>query len=131
MQQFRSEEGKRFDITYYLVFCPRYRRKIFLIDGLESKFKDMVAVACSSHKITVSKITCGADYCYICINVPPNISAASAIAKIKGHTGRKLLDDFKEFSKTQNIWTRNYLVSTKSISQKEIDSFVSEQVTHY
>lgn len=131
MRSFRNEDGKYFHISYYLVFCPRYRRKIFTIDKLEVRFKEMVHAVCDSHNISVTDISCGPDYCYISINVPPNISAAGAIAKIKGYTGRRLLKEVEEFSKTQNIWTRNYLVSTKSFSQKEIDSFVEKQVTHY
>ena len=93
--------------------------------------REMVNAVCDSHGISVTDISCGPDYCYISINVPPNISAAGAIAKIKGYTGRRLLEEIKEFSKTQNIWTRNYLVSTKAFSQKEIDTFVEKQVTHY
>lgn len=131
MRSFRNEDGKYFHISYYLVFCPRYRRKIFTIDKLEVRFKEMVHAVCDSHNISVTDISCGPDYCYISINVPPNISAAGAIAKIKGYTGRRLLEEVEEFSKTQNIWTCNYLVSTKSFSQKEIDSFVEKQVTHY
>ena len=131
MRSFRNEDGKYFHISYYLVFCPRYRRKIFTIDKLEVRFKEMVHAVCDFHNISVTDISCGPDYCYISINVPPNISAAGAIAKIKGYTGRRLLEEVEEFSKTQNIWTRNYLVSTKSFSQKEIDSFVEKQVTHY
>ena len=131
MRSFRNEDGKYFHISYYLVFCPRYRRKIFTIDKLEVRFKEMVHAVCDSHNISVTDISCGPDYCYISINVPPNISAAGAIAKIKGYTGRRLLEEVEEFSKTPNIWTRNYLVSTKSFSQKEIDSFVEKQVTHY
>ena len=28
-------------VNYHFVFCPRYRRKIFLIDGLEDRFKEL------------------------------------------------------------------------------------------
>ena len=83
MRSFRNEDGKYFHISYYLVFCPRYRRKIFTIDKLEVRFKEMVHAVCDSHNISVTDISCGPDYCYISINVPPNISAAGAIAKIK------------------------------------------------
>lgn len=131
MRSFRNEDGKYFYISYNLVFCPRYRRKIFTIDKLEDRFKELVNEVCDSHNIFVTNISCGSDYCYISINVPPNISAAGAIAKIKGYTGRRLLKEVEELSKTQNIWTRNYLVSTKTFSQKEIDAFVEKQVTHY
>ncbi|MDD6451927.1 MAG: transposase, partial [Lachnospiraceae bacterium] len=28
-------------INYHLVFCPRYRRKIFNIPGVEDRFKEL------------------------------------------------------------------------------------------
>ena len=29
-------------INYHFVFCPRYRRKIFLIPGVEGRFKELI-----------------------------------------------------------------------------------------
>jgi putative transposase len=74
---------------------------------------------------------CDTDYCYLIISVPPSVSAAGAIAKIKGYTGRKLLEEFEAFSRTQNLWTRNYLVSTNTINDDAIQQFRNKQVTHY
>ena len=33
-------------INYHFVFCPRYRRRLFLVDGLETRFKELVAKIC-------------------------------------------------------------------------------------
>lgn len=58
MQSFRNEDGKYFYISYHLVFCPRYRRKIFTIDKLEVRFKEMVNTVCDSYGISVTDIFC-------------------------------------------------------------------------
>lgn len=29
--------------NYHFVFCPRYRRKIFLYQGVEKRFKELVS----------------------------------------------------------------------------------------
>ena len=34
-------------INYYFVFCPRYRRKIFLIPKIEQRFKTLVNDKCN------------------------------------------------------------------------------------
>ena len=33
-------------IRYHFVFCPRYRRKIFLVDGVEERFKQLTREIC-------------------------------------------------------------------------------------
>ena len=33
-------------INYHFVFCPRYRRKIFLIPNVEERFKELVQIKC-------------------------------------------------------------------------------------
>lgn len=33
-------------INYHFVFCPRYRRKIFLIPNVEERFKELVKIKC-------------------------------------------------------------------------------------
>lgn len=33
-------------INYHFVFCPRYRRKIFLISNVERRFKELVKIKC-------------------------------------------------------------------------------------
>ena len=38
-------------INYHFVFCPRYRRKIFLIPNVEERFKHMVKFICEEIEI--------------------------------------------------------------------------------
>ena len=38
-------------INYHFIFCPRYRRKIFLIPNVEVQFKHMVKDICDELEI--------------------------------------------------------------------------------
>ena len=40
-------------INYHFVFCPRYRRKIFLIPNVESRFKELVKIKCKELEIEI------------------------------------------------------------------------------
>lgn len=59
-------------VNYHLVFCPRYRRKIFLMDGLESRFKELVAQICEQNDIRILAMECHIDHCHLFVNVPPD-----------------------------------------------------------
>lgn len=131
MKNYLNIDGKYYNLRYHIVFCARYRRKIFTIQNLEERFVDLVAEICNSNGMQLVDAMCDTDFCYLIVNAPPSISAAGAIAKIKGYTGRKLLEEFESFSRTQNLWTRNYLVSTDVLNDDAIKQFRKKQVTHY
>lgn len=131
MNDYLNIDGKYYQIIYHIVFCARYRRKLFKIPHLETRFAELVREVCAQNEMQLIDAKCDLDFCYLIIKVAPSMSAGGAIAKIKGYTGRKLLSEFEEFSKTQNLWTRNYLVSTEPIPRSLIDMFREKQVTHY
>lgn len=45
-------------INYHFVFCPRYRRKIFLIPNVEERFKELVKIKCKELDIEIIAIEC-------------------------------------------------------------------------
>ena len=43
-------------INYHFVFCPRYRRKIFLNSDIENRFKELVKSICNNLEIEILAI---------------------------------------------------------------------------
>ena len=99
-------------INYHIVFCPRYRRKIFLIKGVEERFKEQVVQICERNDFELIALECDKDHCHMFVNVPPVFSAADVVRIVKTNTARVLLKEFKVFASTQNLWTRSYFAST-------------------
>ena len=132
MQKYRHTNTTVSLINYHFVFCPRYRRKIFLIDGLEDRFKEIVKEICARRNIEILALECDKDHCHLFVSCPPNISPASIMRTIKTNSAKYLLKEFDEFSKTKNLWTLNYFVSTAgNVSSKTIQKYVEEQKTRY
>lgn len=46
-------------INYHFVFCPRCRRKIFLIPKVEQRFKELVKLKCQELEIEIIAIEKG------------------------------------------------------------------------
>ena len=99
-------------INYHFVFCPRYRRKIFLIPNVEDRFKHMVKFVCNEMEIEVIAIECDKDHTHMFLNCLPTLSPSDIMQKIKGVTSRVLRDEFPELKKMPSLWTRSYFVST-------------------
>lgn len=119
-------------INYHFVFCPRYRRKIFLIPNVEDRFKYLVNYICKEMDIEIIAIECDKDHAHIFLNCLPTLSPADIMQKIKGVTSRVLRGEFKELSKMPSLWTRSYFVSTAgNVSSETIKRYVENQKTRY
>lgn len=115
-------------INYHIIFCPRYRRKIFLIEGLETRFKELVVQICEQNDYVLIALECDRDHCHIFVNVPPDVSAADVVRVVKANTAKALLQEFKEFATTRNLWTRSYFASTAGdVSTATIKKYVEAQ----
>ena len=115
-------------VNYHFVFCPRYRRKIFSIDGVEARFKELVRQICELNDIDILALECHEDHCHLFVNAPPKLSPSDIMRLVKSNTGLTLRKEFKEFAKTQNLWTRSYFVSTAGdISSDTIRKYVENQ----
>ena len=55
-------------INYHFVFCPRYRRKIFLIPKIEQRFKTLVNEKCKELEIEIIAIECDKDHVHMFLN---------------------------------------------------------------
>ena len=132
MNEYRKTKTTTSLINYHFVFCPRYRRKIFLIPNVEERFKHMVNFICKEMDIDVIAIECDKDHAHMFLNCLPTLSPADVMRKIKGVTSRVLRDEFEQLSKMPSLWTRSYFVSTAgNVSSETIKRYVQNQKTRY
>ena len=119
-------------INYHFVFCPRYRRKIFLISNVERRFKELVKIKCKELEIEIIAIECDKDYSYMLLNCHPTLSPSGIMRQIKGYTSKILREEFVELSKMPGLWTRSYFVSTAGNECSEtIKKYVESQKKRY
>lgn len=88
-KEYRRTKTTVFMINYHFVFCPRYRRKLFLIDGFEARFKELVTQICEQNDMVILAMECHIDHCHLFVNAPPTLSAADIMKIIKGNTSRQ------------------------------------------
>ena len=97
-------------MTYHFVFCPRYRRKVFLIDGLRDRFTALTVQICAQNDIDLIDLECGQDYCRMLVHAPPRLGPADVMRLVKRGTGAILRQEFLP-GKCPQLWTRDYFVS--------------------
>lgn len=130
MKEYRRTNTTVSMINYHLIFCPRYRRKIFLIDGVEARFKELVNQICEQNKFKIIAMECDKDHCHLFVNVPPTVSPHIVMKMVKGATSRILRSEFPQLSKMPSLWTRSYFASTAGdVSSAIIEQYIKSQKT--
>lgn len=117
-------------IHYHFVFCPRYRRKIFNITGLEASFKEHTRKVCEEHGIEILAMECQVDHVHLFVSVLPTLSIPEIMRLIKGATSHVLRKEFPQLRAMPSLWTRSYFVSTAgAVSSETIQKYVETQKT--
>ena len=68
-------------INYRFVFCPRYRRKFFMISNVEKRFKELVKIKCKELEIEIIAIECDKDHSHMFLNCPPALSPSGIMQR--------------------------------------------------
>ncbi|MGM7684298.1 IS200/IS605 family transposase [Cytobacillus sp. Hm23] len=130
MEEYRRTKTTVSLINYHFVFCPRYRRKIFLQTKVEERFKQLVQEICEEFDIQIIAIECDKDHSHLFLNALPTLSPADIMAKIKGVTSSTLRKEFPHLQHLPSLWTRSYFVSTAgNVSSQTIKRYVEQQKT--
>ena len=131
-QEYRHKNTSVSLVNYHFVFCPRYRRKIFFIEGLEEQFKNIVKEVCNNLDIQIIAMECDTDHAHLFLNSPPTIPPSEVMSRIKGVSGRRLIQNIPQLNKMKNLWTRSYFVSTAgAVSSETIKIYVEMQKNRY
>lgn len=130
MENYRKTNTTVSLLNYHFVFCPRYRRKIFLQTEVEERFKELVHEICEQLDIVVIALECDKDHVHMFLNALPSLSPADIMAKIKGVTSKTLREEFPNLQHLPSLWTRSYFVSTAgNVSSETIKRYVEQQKT--
>ena len=128
MDEYRKTKTTISLLNYHFIFCPRYRRKIFLRTDVEERFKQLVHEICAGLEIVIMALECDKDHAHLFLNAPPTFSPADIMAKIKGVTSKRLREEFPHLQHLPSLWTRSYFVSTAgNVSSETIKQYVENQ----
>ena len=128
MKSFRKTKTTVSLLNYHFVFCPRYRRKIYLNEQVDLRFKELVQQICENENFKIIAMETDKDHCHLFLNVLPTYSPADVMAKEKGDTSKIIREEFLHLNRMPSLWTRCYFVSTAgNVSSQRIKRYVKMQ----
>lgn len=110
--EYKSNNNVVYSCKYHVVWCPKYRRKV-LVDGIETRLKELIEQVCFEINADIIKMEIMPDHVHLLMEVDPQYGINHAVRHIKGFTSHALRSEFPKLkSRLPTLWTNSYFVST-------------------
>jgi len=118
-----------YDSTYHLVWCPKYRKKIFEQDEIRERAKQLIKEICEEYGIEVNEMEVARDHVHMLVSFPPKLSIGEVIRIIKSISARALVREFPKMKKklwAGELWEDGYFARTVGdrMTRQIIDKYI-------
>ena len=129
-KQFKKLSHSIYLCKYHVVFCPKYRYRIF--EGEIAHFADQQIRKLLSYKgdIEVLELNVQPDHIHLVGSIAPKYAVSDVMGYVKGRLSTKLFQRYERLGRRywgRHLWSRGYCVSTIGIDEDQIRRYVKWQ----
>ena len=128
--QFKRLSHSLYECKYPIVFCPKYRFRIFR-DELADYTRQQIESLCrQKDQVEVLELNIQADHIHLVLSIPPKYAVSSVMGFLKGKLALRLFQRYEHLGKRywgQHLWSRGYCVSTVGLDEDKIRKYVKWQ----
>ncbi len=130
--QFKRLSHSLYECKYPIVFCPKYRYRIFQ-DELADYTRQQIESLCRQKEaVEVLEPNIQADHIHVVLSIPPKYAVSNVMGFLKGKLALRLFQRYEHLGKRyggQHLWSRGYCVSTVGLDEDKIRKYVKWQET--
>lgn len=117
-----------YNISYHLIWCPKYRRKVLVID-VAKRLEELLLQKAHEIELEIVQMEIMPDHVHLFVKTTPTNSPHFIIQQLKGYTSRILRQEFPSLkSRLPSMWTRSYYCeSVGHISEETIRKYIEKQ----
>ena len=105
-----------YNISYHIIFCSKYRRKVFENMELVSEIKSIISKISDSFDVEIIEQECGLDHVHILFRAKPTLNITNYVNLLKGNSSRNLRKKYTDFLKDKlwgdHFWSSSYFLAT-------------------
>ena len=128
--QFQRLSHSLYECKYHIVFCPKYRYRIFR-DELADYTRQQIESLCrQKEQVDVLEVNIQADHIHLVLSIPPKYAVSNVMGFLKGKLALRLFQRYEHLGKRywgQHLWSRGYCVSTVGLDEDKIRKYVKWQ----
>ena len=104
----------RFYHRYHVVWVTKYRFKV-LRGAMRERLREIIRQTCAELGVHIVRGVLARDHVHMFLSIPPKLSLAYVMQRIKGRSSRRIQMEFPELRKRywgQRFWARGYFSTT-------------------
>ena len=120
--------GAIFNLSYHIVFCPKYRRKV-LVGEVEQKLKHIFYATAQQYGVLTETMEVMPDHVHLFVTADPTRCVAEIVNRLKGASSRILRQEFPHLtSRLPTLWSRSYYAATVGhVSESTVKKYIENQ----
>jgi len=129
-KRFRRLSHTVYECKYHIVFCPKYRFRIFKNEIAEYARQRIYVLCNQKELLEVLELNVREDHIHIVMWIPPKYSISSVMGYLKGKLALRLFQRYENLGKRywgRHLWARGYCVSAIGLDEDHIRSYVRWQ----
>ncbi len=126
----RSHRHVIYRCTYYVVWCPKYRRPV-LVGAIRMRLFQILHEVVRERSAELVELDLRPDHVQLRIGIDPQYGIHRLVKGLKGRSSRVLRDEFPTLrSRLPTLWTHSYFVATVGGAPRAIVKQYIEQQRH-
>ncbi|MBM3283484.1 MAG: IS200/IS605 family transposase [Deltaproteobacteria bacterium] len=130
MKQFKRLSHSLYECKYHIVFCPKYRHRIFKDDIVEYTRQQIYQLCKQKELVEVLELNIKPDHIHLVMDIPPKYSVSEIMGFLKGKLALRLFQKYEHLGRKywgRHLWSRGYFVSTIGLDEDKIRKYVKWQ----
>jgi len=126
----RSLNHSQYQIVYHILWGTRYRRKYIKEYTKQELRKYLYSATKKYPTLYIHSFNTNEDHVHLQIEIPPNLSIAAVVQRLKAESSFHLKKQFKfirEMYLDGSIWSVGYFVSTVGLNEEAIKRYIANQ----
>jgi putative transposase len=119
----------RWYCRYHIVIVPKYRKKA-IYGVLRKEIGAVLKDLCGQFGVDLVEGHAMPDHVHLCLSIPPKLSVAYTIGRLKGKSAVRIHRDFirrRGNAKGFNFWATGYCVSTVGLDEDKVRKDIRHQ----
>ena len=129
-RSFKRLSHSIYECKYHIVFCPKYRYRIFKEEIAEYTRQQIYGLCRQKELVEVLELSIQPDHVHLVASIPPKYAVSSLIGYLKGKLSIRLFQQYERLGRRywgRHLWSRGYCVSTVGLDEEKMRKYVKWQ----
>ncbi|MEE9536168.1 MAG: IS200/IS605 family transposase [Desulfobacterales bacterium] len=121
-----------YDTSYHLVWCPKYRKKIFERKDIKERAEQLIREICEDYGFEIIELEVMVEHVHILVSFPPKRSIGEVVRIIKSISARELFRTFPSLKRrlwSGQLWEDGYFART--VGDRMTRDVIEKYIKHH